>query len=69
MFPGRRGTVLVAEPENVQVAAGGSAEFTCSVLTDPALTSSLTTTWLRNEKPIGKLKGQSNEIFGLQFFS
>jgi hypothetical protein len=38
----------------VQVAAGGSAEFSCSALTDPALLPSLTVTWLRNEKPLGK---------------
>jgi hypothetical protein len=49
----RRGTVLLRQPESQQVDAGGSAQFTCSALTDPALLPSLTISWLRNEKPIG----------------
>jgi len=50
----RRGTVLLQQPESQQVEAGGSAQFTCSALTDPALLPSLTIAWLRNEKPIGE---------------
>jgi hypothetical protein len=53
-FLTRRGTVVLLSPESVQVVAGGSAQFNCSASTDPSLTHSLTTTWLRNEKPVGK---------------
>jgi hypothetical protein len=52
--------VVTLEPENVQVVAGGSAQFNCSVSTDPSLTHSLSTTWLRNEKPIGKFNNIHN---------